>query len=93
MSKVMICNDIKEILAITLKEKEFDFDLKTIEDDVDIVNELGINSIIAIEIIVRLENQFDIEIDDDDLSVEIMRTVSKLADFVQELISNQTLSA
>ncbi|MGE5632571.1 MAG: acyl carrier protein [Caulobacteraceae bacterium] len=80
---------IKEVLALTFKEKDFGFDINTINDNVNLIETLGINSIASIEIIVRLENKLDIEFDDENLSPEIMESVSSLADHIEELQKQQ----
>jgi len=44
--------------------------------------ELGLNSIATIEIIVGLEEEFGIEVPDEDLQVELFDSVQAMADYV-----------
>lgn len=43
---------------------------------------LGLDSAAAVELIMALEEEFDIEIDEDDVSIEVLATVGTLADFI-----------
>ncbi len=44
---------------------------------------LGLNSMATIEIIVGLEEEFDIEVPDEDLRVELFDSVQTMADYVR----------
>ena len=43
---------------------------------------LGLDSAAAVELLMALEEEFDIEIDEDDVSIEVLATVGTLADFI-----------
>lgn len=79
MKREEIIEKIKEIIRATLKGE---LDTTEITETTLLVDEVGINSIAAIEILVRIENEFEIEIDDEDLSVELIRTIATLADYI-----------
>lgn len=44
---------------------------------------LGIDSILALSILVELEEEFDIEIDDSDLNMDKIRDINSFADLVR----------
>lgn len=49
-------------------------------------NDIGINSIVFIQIVVRLESIFDIEIDSDHLITDNYKTVFDFIDYIEDLI-------
>ncbi|HWT73252.1 MAG TPA: acyl carrier protein [Mobilitalea sp.] len=81
MDRNQICEGIKEIIDATLKGE---VDLSNVSEDVNLVDEIGINSIIGIEILVRTESFFDICIDDEDLELELISNIATLADYVEK---------
>lgn len=78
MEKEQIVKKVKEIIISSL-------DLKIQPEEIlgeDLINEVGINSIDALEIFVWIENEFDIEIEDEDLSDQLIASVDGLADYI-----------
>ncbi len=73
---------IRDIFSATFKEEEISFE--DVDLDTDLIQKFGIDSLVGIEILVRLENEFDIQIDDDDLSAEMIRTMSTIIDYVSK---------
>lgn len=67
--------NIIKMLPIALKRDESEF-LK-LEDKADL-REHGLDSISSIELIVMLENEFNISVDDDDLLIDNFNTIEKL---------------
>lgn len=66
--------------------------LKIQPEEIDNQNELfggglGLNSIATIEIIVGLEEEFDIQVPDEDLRVELFDNVQTMADYVSERLA------
>lgn len=45
--------------------------------------QLGIDSILALSILVQLENEFAFEIDDDDLNLDIIKNIKAFADYIR----------
>lgn len=75
-------DEIKDIIKDIIIE---DLSLKLNKSDIngsDLINELGINSVDALEIFVLIENTFKIQINDDDLSTELIASLDNLADYV-----------
>lgn len=52
-----------------------------IKNDTDLMN-LGINSLLLIEIIVEIEERFSIEVLDDDLTTENFRTIDSISNLL-----------
>ena len=55
---------------------------EAITDDTRLVDELGLNSSLALELLLELEEELDIQINVEDLDESEMRTVGDLADFI-----------
>ena len=72
---------MKQAISAVLRK---DVDFTDITEDTDIVETLGLNSIVAIELIVRMETLFDIEIDDEDLNTDLFRTLRTIGDYVEK---------
>lgn len=80
MEKEQIVKKVKEIIISSL-------DLKIQPEEIvgeDLINEVGINSIDALEIFVWIENEFDIEIEDEDISDQLIASVDGLADYIKK---------
>ena len=72
---------IKQVIIRTLS---LEVDAEEIDDeDVLFGGGLGLNSMATIEIIVGLEEEFDIEVPDEDLRVELFDSVQTMADYVR----------
>ena len=52
----------------------------------NIVTDLGINSVDALELLLKIEDVFSIEIPDEKLNLELLQDIQKLADYIQELV-------
>lgn len=75
---------VKQVIIRTLS-------LEVDEDEIDDEDELfggglGINSMATIEIIVGLEEEFGIEVPDEDLRVELFDSVQTMADYVRAVL-------
>ena len=57
-------------------------DLSEVTDDKHIIDDLGADSLHAVELIMEFENQFDIEIPDED--AETLDTVGKIKEYIEE---------
>lgn len=65
-----------------------DVDVADINEETNLVKDLGYDSVQIIELIVELETEFDIEIEDDDLDIENMVVYSRLYKTVESKIKN-----
>ena len=74
-------NRVKQVIIRTLS---LEVDTEEIDDEDQLFGGgLGINSMATIEIIVGLEEEFGIEVPDDDLRVELFDSVQTMADYVR----------
>ncbi len=69
-----VINDVTGGVYSTEQLLSEDYDKKGMLDSLQIV-----------ELVVKLENEFDIEIDDEDLSMENMRSFDSILDLVERL--------
>jgi len=70
---------VKEVTARTLK-----VDAARIADDSRFVEDLGAESIQSVELVAAFEEEFDIEIDEED-ALEV-KTVGKAVEFIEKLV-------
>lgn len=82
MERKSIVEEIKKVIGETTDIENAEL-LTEMEN---LITEKGINSIDAIGILVAIEDTFDIEIDDQDLSVELVKSIKNLADYVEKKI-------
>ncbi|MCE2433725.1 MAG: acyl carrier protein [Candidatus Latescibacteria bacterium] len=74
-------NRVKQVIIRTLS---LEVDTEEIDDeDALFGGGLGLNSMATIEIIVGLEEEFGIEVPDEDLRVELFDSVQTMADYVR----------
>ena len=72
---------VKQVIIRTLS---LEVDANEIDDEDQLFGGgLGINSMATIEIIVGLEEEFGIEVPDEDLRVELFDSVQTMADYVR----------
>lgn len=57
-------------------------DVEEIEDNVDLVDELGLDSLDLVEITYQIEDEFDIRVDDE--VIESLRTVNDIVEYINE---------
>ena len=57
-------------------------DLSEVTDDKHIIDDLGADSLHTVELIMEFENQFDIQIPDED--TESLDTVGKIKEYIEE---------
>jgi acyl carrier protein len=54
----------------------------------DIIDTYGFNSVDALEVLMHIENEFEIEIDEDDLDSELVGSINKLTMYVENAKAN-----
>jgi acyl carrier protein len=81
MKREEIYEVLKGLIKTTFRDE---VSLDNVTPDTDLVEEIGINSIVGLEVLVRSESEFGITIEDEDLSIELMRTLSTLADYIEK---------
>lgn len=60
----------------------------TLSDETNISSDLGFDSVALIELIVEIENEFDIEIDENDIDVNNLVVIGKLISMIEERINS-----
>jgi acyl carrier protein len=56
---------------------------EAISDTANLFNDCGLDSTSVVDLVVGLEQNFDISVDDDELDVKLFQDLSKLAEFVE----------
>ncbi len=73
----MIFEKIKELLAEQLDASADDMTMST-----DIANDLGADSLDVVELLMAIEDEFDIEVPDD--KIETIKTIGDLVKYIEE---------
>ena len=79
-------DNTKEITNSILKEKRFS---DTITSDMKLSEDLGFDSLSLVELIVDLEDRFDIEIDESDLDPSQLKTVGQIYSLVNKYLEGR----
>ena len=74
----MVFDKVREILC-----DQLDLDESTVTEDSNIVEDLGADSLDSVDIILALEDEFDIQIPDEE--TENIKTVGDLCNYVEKL--------
>ncbi len=75
---------IKKIIVSRLKDEE---KINSLNYETPLLS-LGIDSIMALSILVEIEEEFDIEINDSDLNMDKIRNVKSFANLVRDYLGN-----
>ncbi len=78
MEKEQIKQELKEIILKSLGLKN---DPSTVKGE-NLIDELHINSVDALEVLIWVENHFHIEIPDEDLSAELISSLDTFSEYV-----------
>lgn len=75
---------VQKLIEIVATVLELSEDVKdTIKEDTDLM-ELGLDSMTCVEMVVNLEDEFGITVDEEDLLVENMTSISALVQLVEK---------
>lgn len=72
----MVLEKIKEILA-----DQLDADIETLSADTKIAEDLGADSLDVVEILMAIEDEFNVEIPDEE--IDNIKTIGDVADYIQ----------
>ena len=75
----MVLEKVKDILA-----KQFEVEADTITEQTDIAEDLGADSLDVVNVLMSLEDAFDVEIPDEE--IEKLTTVGALVSYIEEHI-------
>ena len=79
-------NSTKEIINAIITEKRFS---DTIAADMKLSEDLGFDSLSLVELIVDLEDRFDIEIDESDMDPSQLKTVAQIYSLVDKYLEGR----
>lgn len=85
MEREQIVLRVKEIIIEVL---ELEMTVAELPDQ-DLIVFLGMNSVDALEILINVENEFDIEIDEENLNTQLIDSLSKLVDYIDGNLSEE----
>lgn len=80
----MIQDQIEGIVENVLRKNNIEI---KVTKDVALLEECGLDSIMAIEILVEIEKKFNIVIDDEDLDLALLKNIKTLTEYVQNKIN------
>ncbi len=89
ISPAQVEQAITEILAAELEVNLRPYGANT-SDTALLGRGIGLDSIDALTLVTALENRFDIEVGDDDLTVDLFKTVGTLAEYVARKAAQRT---
>lgn len=78
MNEVLFLEKLESILKGVLKKD----DPKRLSMDTNLMEEWDLDSLSAMEILVHIEMEFNIEVDDDDLSMKLLETPENLWNYI-----------
>ena len=87
MTAETIKQEVIELISELFKDKGFDID---IFEYVDLIDDLGMDSITFISIVVEVETHFGIEVQDDMLLLENFKCVDDIVSIVENQISKKS---
>lgn len=79
MSREEIKEQLKELMV---KTWELPLKPENLLDDENNLEKYGINSIDVLELLVMIEDEFSIEIDDSDISAELVESIINMTEYI-----------
>lgn len=80
MKRDEIIVKIKEIIGEAIENGQ------NLQENEDLIESRGLRSIDAIRIMVMVEDAFNIEVEDQDLTIELIRTIDNLTDYIEKKV-------
>jgi len=80
MSNDKVLEQLKIIISQGTRDR---INVTEINADVDLIAEMGLDSLEALEISLMIEEAFSIHIDDEDLNRELFRRLDNLVDYIK----------
>lgn len=77
-----IQEDLMELINKDYNKEELSVELTK---GTNIVTELMLNSVDALELLLKVEELYDIEIPDEDLNIDLLQNIEQLANYIYEL--------
>jgi acyl carrier protein len=84
MPDVTLVNELKQLVVTALRIE--DFDPQEIKDEEPLFGDegLGLDSVDALELVVHIEQQYGIQIEDEEVGRKAFASINALADFITE---------
>lgn len=86
MERAALLEELKEMMGEYMDEEQKS-KMSAITDDTDFVNDLNMDSIDMVDIIIKVENKYGIEIQNE--AIPKLNTVGKCLDFIQARIAEK----
>ncbi|NVO12135.1 MAG: acyl carrier protein [Bacteroidales bacterium] len=80
----------EKLSRILADVKEDDSIINKINDSTDLINDLGLDSLQMINFLLKIEDEFNIEFDFDNLDFSLMLSFGRLTKFIEKQISQIT---
>lgn len=77
-------NNQKQLIDLIGKYSKIKIENEFLSDDVSLDNDLGIDSIMLLQLVVDIEDEFSISISDDELDTEVIGTFGGLLSLINE---------
>jgi acyl carrier protein len=74
---------LAKLKAMVLGITQMKISLDQVSDSANLFNDCGLDSTSVVELVVALEQEFDITIDEDELDVDLFQNIGELARFVE----------
>lgn len=84
ISREELSEKLKSIVLSYIPEEEMP---ETIDYDMDLINDLGVNSMHLIDIVIDVENEYDITISDEEL--QSMNSLNKVLDVLMKKLEDK----
>ncbi|MBA4493467.1 acyl carrier protein [Paenactinomyces guangxiensis] len=80
----------QEVLKIVIEELDERTVLETqLTGEESLIEDLGFDSIMLLQLIIRLEDHFQIDFEVEDMSLELFKSINSLTGFIEHLIEKE----
>lgn len=88
MDRYLVKKELRNIISLFIEDQSNE-PVVFQDDDLLIGDAYSIDSVALVTIIVEIERRFDIEIDDEYLTMDFLSSINTMADFVLDMIKEQ----
>jgi len=76
-----------ELIQLIINKSKINKNSESLNVDINLINDLGIDSIALMELVYEIEEHFKIEIGDDDLDLDIISNYGKLCTLIKNQVN------
>jgi acyl carrier protein len=80
---------LAKLKALVIEVTQLKIAPEAISNTANLFNDCGLDSTSVVDLVVGLEQNFDISVDDDELDVKLFQDLSKLSEFVEAKLAAQ----